>query len=114
MSLTDARGVALSTANPLSLDRYEEALALFNSYSGDPIAIDYPRDILAMQVAHIGNFLLGQSTMLRDRIARALPQWSEQEPGFGYILGMYAFGLEETILYEQAELAALQYFQHGS
>jgi tetratricopeptide (TPR) repeat protein len=68
------------------------------------IAIDYPRDILALQVAHIGDFLLGQSSMLRDRIARALPHWTAQDRGFGYILGMYAFGLEETNLYDQAEL----------
>src|SRR5437868_3280173 len=37
------------------------------------IAIDYPRDILAVQVAHLGDFLLGQSSMLRDRIAQVLP-----------------------------------------
>src|SRR4029453_2839813 len=32
------------------------------------IAVDYPRDQLAIQVAHIVDFFLGQSTMLRDRI----------------------------------------------
>lgn len=67
------------------------------------IAVDYPRDSLALQVAHIGDFLLGQSTLLRDRIARALPAWSEEDPEFGYLLGMYSFGLEETNLFEAAE-----------
>jgi hypothetical protein len=57
---------------------------------------DYPRDTLAMQVAHIGDFLLGQSTMLRDRVARVLPEWEETVPGYSYLLGMHAFGLEET------------------
>lgn len=67
------------------------------------IVIDYPRDSLALQVAHIGDFLLGQSTLLRDRIAQVLPHWNTRVPGFGYVLGMHAFGLEETNLYEQAE-----------
>lgn len=67
------------------------------------IVIDYPRDSLALQIAHIGDFLLGQSTMLRDRIAQVLPHWNAGVPGFGYVLGMHAFGLEETHLYGQAE-----------
>jgi tetratricopeptide (TPR) repeat protein len=67
------------------------------------IAVDYPRDLLAVQIAHVGDFFLGQSTMLRDRIAQALPHWDASVPGYGYLLGMHAFGLEETALYERAE-----------
>lgn len=67
------------------------------------ILVDYPHDILALQIAHIGDFLLGQSTLLRDRIAQVLPHWNAHVPGFGYVLGMHAFGLEETHRYEQAE-----------
>lgn len=67
------------------------------------ILLDYPRDTLALQVAHVGDFFLGQSSMLRDRVAQVLPFWNESQPGFGYVLGMHAFGLEETALYGQAE-----------
>ncbi len=67
------------------------------------IALDYPRDLLALQVAHVGDFYLGNQRLLRDRIAQALPSWSEDVPGYGYVLGMLAFGLEETNLFEQAE-----------
>ncbi|NGM86509.1 tetratricopeptide repeat protein [Parapusillimonas sp. SGNA-6] len=67
------------------------------------IVIDYPRDSLALQIAHIEDFLLGQSTMLRDRVARVLPAWSKDDDSYGYLLGMHAFGLEESNLYEQAE-----------
>lgn len=67
------------------------------------IVIEYPRDLLAIQVAHIGDFLLGQSSMLRDRIAHALPHWDSSMPGFGYMLGMQAFGLEEMQMYGRAE-----------
>jgi tetratricopeptide (TPR) repeat protein len=67
------------------------------------VLIDYPRDRLALRLAHFGDFLLGQQGMLRDRIAQVLPHWDESVSGYGYVLGMYAFGLEETALYAQAE-----------
>jgi tetratricopeptide (TPR) repeat protein len=41
---------------------------------------DYPRDILALQIAHIGDFFLGRSTQLRDRVAQVLPHWSAGAP----------------------------------
>ena len=67
------------------------------------ILIDHPRDLLALQVAHVGDFFLGSSTMLRDRVAQVLPEWDTSAPGYNYVLGMYAFGLEETGLYSRAE-----------
>ena len=67
------------------------------------ILVDYPHDLLALQVAHVGDFFLGASTMLRDRVAQVLPAWDASTPGYNYVLGMYAFGLEETALYSRAE-----------
>jgi tetratricopeptide (TPR) repeat protein len=67
------------------------------------ILLEYPRDLLALQVAHVGDFFLGASTMLRDRVAQVLPEWDTSAPGYNYVLGMYAFGLEETGLYSRAE-----------
>jgi tetratricopeptide (TPR) repeat protein len=67
------------------------------------VAVDYPRDLLALQLAHLGDFYLGRSSMLRDRIGRALPHWDESVPGFGYVLGMRAFGLEEMNEFDRAE-----------
>ncbi|HZM48247.1 MAG TPA: tetratricopeptide repeat protein [Burkholderiales bacterium] len=64
---------------------------------------DHPRDLLALQIAHLGEFFLGRSTLLRDRVAQVLPHWSAATPGYGYVLGMHAFGLEETGLYDRAE-----------
>ena len=65
--------------------------------------IDHPRDILALQLAHVGDLLLGQSFMLRDRVARALTRWSVRDKAYGYVLGMHAFGLEECNEYERAQ-----------
>jgi tetratricopeptide (TPR) repeat protein len=67
------------------------------------ILLDYPHDLLALQVAHVGDFFLGASSMLRDRLAQVLPTWDTSMPGYGFVLGMYAFGLEETALYSRAE-----------
>ncbi len=67
---------------------------------------DYPRDRLALLVAHGLDFRLGQRTMLRDRVAAVLPHWDARDAEYGYVLGMYAFGLEETGLYDRALAAA--------
>ncbi|HEX7812569.1 MAG TPA: tetratricopeptide repeat protein, partial [Burkholderiales bacterium] len=77
---------------------FERSIRLYGN-----ILLEYPRDALALQIAHVGDFFLGQSSMLRDRVAQALPFWNDTVPGYGYVLGMHAFGLEETALYGQAE-----------
>ena len=43
--------------------------------------IDHPRDLLALQLAHVGDLFLGHSFMLRDRVARSLTQWSARRQG---------------------------------
>lgn len=69
----------------------------------EDVTIEYPTDALALQTGHQIDFFTGHSRMLRDRIARALPAWSERMPGFHALLGMHAFGLEETADYARAE-----------
>jgi hypothetical protein len=69
----------------------------------EDVAIDYPRDVLALQIGQILDFFLGEQRMLRDRIARALPAWSREAPDYHVVLGCLAFGLEETGQYERAE-----------
>ncbi len=71
----------------------------------EDVAIDHPRDVLALQAGQNLDFLLGDSRMLRDRIARALPAWGEGMDDYHAVLGMHAFGLEETGLYDRAERA---------
>ena len=71
----------------------------------EDVAIAHPRDVLALQTGQLMDFLTGDSRMLRDRIGRALPHWGEGMADHHAILGMHAFGLEETALYDQAEAA---------
>ena len=69
----------------------------------EDVAIEFPRDPLAILAGHQIDFFTGNSRMLRDRVARALPAWSEGLPGYHALLGMHAFGLEETGDYARAE-----------
>jgi len=69
----------------------------------EDLSIEYPRDALALQAGHLTDFFVGDSRMLHDRIARALPHWSASMPGYHAVLSMQAFGLEETGRYARAE-----------
>ncbi|HEY0884840.1 MAG TPA: tetratricopeptide repeat protein [Ramlibacter sp.] len=71
----------------------------------EDVSAAWPRDLLALQVGHQLDFFTGDSRMLRDRIARALPAWSASIPGYHAMLGMHAFGLEECGDYARAEEA---------
>ncbi len=69
----------------------------------EAILLTHPRDALALQWAHLFDFYRGDTTNLRQRVARVLPEWSEADALQPYVLGQYAFGLEECQLYAQAE-----------
>ncbi len=71
----------------------------------EDILVDEPSDALAMLAAHQGDFFLGQSSELRDRVARRLPSIEQGSRLEGYYQGMYAFGLEEMADYARAEEA---------
>ncbi len=67
------------------------------------VLLDYPLDLLALFSAHMTDFYLGDPVQMRDRVARALRAWDETVPGYGFVQGIYAFGLEECADYGHAE-----------
>jgi tetratricopeptide (TPR) repeat protein len=69
----------------------------------DELLVEHPRDALALQWAQLWDFYRGDAASLRQRPARALPEWDESDPLHPYVLALYAFGLEESNLYPQAE-----------
>lgn len=69
----------------------------------DQLLLGFPRDALALQWAQQWDFFRGDTAALRQRPARALPDWDAADPLQPYVLGLYAFGLEENNLYLQAE-----------
>jgi tetratricopeptide (TPR) repeat protein len=63
----------------------------------------YPFDLVAHQGAAVTDGFLGRFPWVRDRSARALPFWSKDQPGYGTLLAMHGFGLEEAGDYTRAE-----------
>jgi tetratricopeptide (TPR) repeat protein len=62
-----------------------------------------PRDLLALKIAQDLYFFLGESADVRGVVARVASAWRPEVPGWGYVQGMYAFGLEENAEYRLAE-----------
>jgi hypothetical protein len=106
------QALAAARALPATAQERGHLAALAHLVEGDwmaasrvmeDVAVEHPRDALALQAGHQIDFFTGNARMLRDRIARALPAWGEGMPGYHAVLSMHAFGLEETGDYARAE-----------
>jgi tetratricopeptide (TPR) repeat protein len=104
----------VETARPLTLNEREQAhlAALSHLVQGSRAAavavldrhlMRYPFDLVAHQGAALTDGFLGRFHWVRDRSARALPLWSKHQPGYGTLLAMHGFGLEEAGDYSRAE-----------
>jgi hypothetical protein len=71
----------------------------------EQIVTEAPTDILALRLNHFANFWLGESRALRDLPAGVLATWDPTMLGYGNLLGMLSFGLEECGEYAEAEKA---------
>ena len=113
-SALEAAEAAMSRAS----DRERLHRAAVKAWAGDDlpeatriwekILIDWPTDALALRLAQDAYFFLGQSQALRDSIARVLPTWRRDNPLTSFVLGAYAFGLEESGELVRAEDIARQ------
>ncbi len=63
----------------------------------------WPADILALRLHHNGSFWTGNKEGLRKTPAGVLKKLGEDAPASGFIMGMVAFGLEESGQYAEAE-----------
>jgi tetratricopeptide (TPR) repeat protein len=71
----------------------------------EAILLEHPRDLVALRLAQYSTLYKGDSEGLRDSVARVMHAWDNGVPGYGFVLGAYAFGLEEAGDYEAAERA---------
>jgi len=65
--------------------------------------VKHPFDLLALQLAHLTDVLLGDVVGQRDTVARVFAMWDESIPGYEHVLGFYSFGLEENRDFAHAE-----------
>ena len=107
-SLTRAESLAAGA----SAREQGHVAALRAWFQGDTDAADrlwseilaaHPRDLLALRLQHGNIFWTGRSQALRDTVARVFPAWDPEVPGYGYVQGMFAFGLEECGDHPRAE-----------
>lgn len=76
------------------------------------LAREQPRDLLALQYAHIGCFYLGMQHELRDWPLQAMRAYAPGDDGRSYVLGMAAFGLEECGDYARADQYGREAVEH--
>jgi len=67
------------------------------------ILAEEPRDLLALKLAQYLLFYAGEWRAMRETVETALASWDPAAPGYGYMLGCHAFGLEECGEYSEAE-----------
>jgi tetratricopeptide (TPR) repeat protein len=96
--LNDRERAHLEAARAWSEGRYHEGAARLAR-----IAQENPRDLLAVQFAHTSCFFLGMQHELRDWPLQALRAFKRGDDGYGPLLGMVAFGMEECGDYARAD-----------
>jgi len=96
---TNAReGLHVAALEALAAGAFDTAVERWET-----LLVEHPRDILALQIAHLIDFFRGDARNLRDRVARRLHAWTKTDPGYHAMLSMHAFGLEEMGEYDRAE-----------
>ena len=63
----------------------------------------HPMDAMAIKISHATRFMLGDADGMRRSLARVVSVYTEQVANAGFIKGCYAFALEETGAYADAE-----------
>lgn len=80
----------------------------------DAILEDHPHDIVALKLAQYLHFYLGDAAAMQASITRPFCAWNEAVPGYGYVLGLRAFALEEGGDYAGAEAAGREAVEHNA
>lgn len=69
----------------------------------EEILLSWPLDVLIIRIAGFFNFYLYGGAAMRESTSRILQAWTEEDQGYGYVLGTHAFSLEESGDYIAAE-----------
>ena len=72
----------------------------------EEILIEHPNDIMALRFAHDVYFYIGKHEQIKDSASRVLPLWKPSQPLYSAVYAMQSFGLAQTNLFKEAEIAA--------
>jgi tetratricopeptide (TPR) repeat protein len=95
---TQGERALVEAARLTSLGRLSEAAITLEWHLDDE-----PLDFLALKLAHGLRFMTGQPKPMLETTTRVLRKWGDSTPGYGFVLGCHAFGLEEAGDYLTAE-----------
>ncbi|MBC7804205.1 MAG: tetratricopeptide repeat protein [Candidatus Parcubacteria bacterium] len=98
VSITDREKLHVAALGAWCDGELESACGIF-----EEVLRDHPRDFLALKLSNYLYFYMGDAAGVRDGPARALQHWDEGTPGYGHLLALHAFGLEESGDYAAAE-----------
>jgi len=90
-ALTDALGYAVAGRLHAAADRLDRHLDAS------------PREFLHAKIAHSLRFMAGDLEGMLLGTARLIDAWTEDAPGYGFLLGCHAFALEEKGEFDAAE-----------
>lgn len=74
----------------------------------DDIVKTYPRDMLALRIAHHLHFYGAGAIKMTGSLIPASKHWNASDRFFGYFKGMQSFALEESGNYKEAETAGIE------
>jgi hypothetical protein len=103
LPLNDRERAHCSAIEAWSDGRWHQAAGIL-----DDLLVRWPTDALALLMGHLLDFFTGDATNLRNRVGRSLLSLDPEHPHYGFVRGMYAFGLEESGHYDRSELVGLE------
>lgn len=84
-------------------EQMADAVAVF-----DDIVMAYPKDMLALRVAHYLHFYGTGGSPMMGSLQISLENWQPNDRYYGFLKGMHSFALEESGHYLDAESAGLE------
>lgn len=95
---TGSEAAFVAAAKLACAGRFQDSAAVLETY-----LTGGARDFLAAKIAHALRFMCGQPQRMLAITDHLLKDWRASDPGYGFLLGCHAFGLEEIGRYGEAE-----------
>lgn len=102
-TISEQERLHAAAVNHMASNEFKKANNIF-----ERIITLYPCDYSALKMNQDSYFFLGTALPMRNSFAYALPKIPDSDPLKGYAHGMFAFALEESNMYPQAQREAMR------